>query len=144
MQTIIPLILTDIFLTLSILHFYWAFGGKWGFDKALPTNEDGERLLQPKPIHSAIVGLGLMGFAGIYLLQANLFSLDIPILAHISGYALWAIPIIFLLRTVGDFKYVGFSKKIKQTNFARLDTQFYAPLCLFISILAFFVLHISA
>ncbi len=50
----------------------------------------------------------------------------------IFKYGSWIIPIIFILRSVGDFKYVGFFKKVKQTTFGKLDTKIYSPLSAFI------------
>jgi hypothetical protein len=37
---------------------------------------------------------------------------------------------VFLLRAVGDRKYVGFFKRVRGTAFARWDSRLYAPLCL--------------
>ncbi len=36
---------------------------------------------------------------------------------------------IFLLRSLGDFKYMGLLKKSTRSAFARMDTQLYVPLC---------------
>jgi hypothetical protein len=58
-MTTLSLLLFSTFLALAALHFNWAFGGQWGFDKALPTKETGERVLNPKKIDSAIVAVGL-------------------------------------------------------------------------------------
>jgi len=49
-------------------------------------------------------------------------------------YNYWFIPIIFILRAVGDFNYVGIFKKIKNTEFARADSKIFIPLCLIIGI----------
>jgi len=46
----------------------------------------------------------------------------------------WAIPAIFLLRALGDFRYVGFFKKVKTTPFAKADTKFFSPLCLMLGL----------
>ena len=56
-------------------------------------------------------------------------------------YGNLAIGIIMLIRAVGDFKYVGFFKKIKGTIFAQNDTHFYSPLCLLISINALYLYY---
>jgi hypothetical protein len=53
---------------------------------------------------------------------------------------LWIIPIIFSLRAIGDFKYIGFFKQVKATEFARLDTVFYSPLCVMIALIGFILL----
>lgn len=42
----------------------------------------------------------------------------------------WVLGGIFLLRTIGDLKWVGFFKKQKGTLFATWDTMLNSPLCL--------------
>jgi hypothetical protein len=34
-----------------------------------------------------------------------------------------------LARAVGDFRYVGFFKRVRDSRFATLDTRVYSPLC---------------
>jgi len=55
------------------------FWGKWGFDKVLPTNENGKKVLNPKKIDSAIVGLGLLVFGMYYLIKTKLIFVDIAL-----------------------------------------------------------------
>ena len=129
----LSLILSFVFFILGIIHLNWAIGGTFGFAASLPTKETGERVLNPKKLDSAIVGLGLMCFASFYLIKADLIDLDIP--HWILKYVSWMIPTIFILRAVGEFKYVGFFKKIKHTAFGELDTKFYSPLCALIGII---------
>ncbi len=59
----------------------------------------------------------------------------------LSRYELWILASVFLLRAIGDFCYVGFAKKVRSTRFAQLDTRFYSPLCLFMSINTLLVIH---
>jgi len=110
----------------------WVFGGAWGFDKAIPTKKNGEKVLNPKKIDSAVVGLGLIVFGLFYLLKTPLIDFDLP--NWIVTYGSWIIPGILILRAVGEFKYVGFFKAIKETEFGKLDTKFYSPLCLMLGI----------
>ncbi len=124
------IVLIIIFSSLSLLHFYWAAGGQWWLSNALPTNENGQHVLKTGPVSSMVVGLGLLGFASYYfVLSANALS---GTMTHIVG---WIIPSIFLLRSIGDFKYVGFFKTVKSTEFARNDSRFYTPLCLILAVL---------
>ncbi len=37
------------------------------------------------------------------------------------------------------FRYVGFFKRVRGTRFAEMDTRYYSPLCLTLSVLAFSV-----
>lgn len=130
MQTILTLLQTTIFLLISILHFYWAFGGKWGFDKSIPVNEQGVKLFEPKALECAVVGFGLLLFVGYYLLKANF--IEVPVPQWLMDYSGWVISAIFLIRAIGDFKYAGFFKRFKDTDFGRMDSKFYSPLCLLI------------
>lgn len=126
-----------ILLILSGIHINWAFGGKWSLDRALPTNEEGKRVLNPTRVDSAIVAIGLLIFATYYLLKANIITLSVP--SHMLPYVGWAISSIFMLRAIGDFKYVGFFKRFKTTDFAKLDLKIYSPLSLSISIIGLLI-----
>ena len=122
-----------IFIALALLHLHWGFGGTWGFEKSLPTNEEGKKMLNPTKKDSLIVGVGLLFFATFYILKARGIELNLP--AWVMTVAGWLIPAIFLLRAMGDFKYIGFFKKVRSTDFGRRDTWFYSPLCLIIGIM---------
>ncbi len=129
----LSIFLSVIFFTLGLLHLYWATGGQWGFASTLPTNASGDRILNPRKSDSAVVGLGLLAFGVFYLMSTGLIVNPLPDwVFNIGG---WLIPAIFLLRAIGDFKYVGFFKKVKGTSFGKIDTRFYSPLCLGISLL---------
>ena len=130
---ILSILLSIIFTILSIIHFNWAIGGTYGFDIALPTTESGTRVLNPGRISCTIVGIGLSTFALLYLIKAGMIEINIPsIILKITG---WVIPSIFLIRAIGDFNYVGFFKKLKNTTFGKMDSKLYSPLCFFISVI---------
>ncbi len=46
------------------------------------------------------------------------------------------IGLVLLARAVGDFRTVGFFKRVRDTDFARNDTRYFAPLCLFLGVAA--------
>tara|TARA_B110000114_G_C14805726_1_gene282643 strand:+ start:22 stop:468 length:447 start_codon:yes stop_codon:yes gene_type:complete len=135
MKSLLSSILIIIFFGLSLIHFYWANGGQFGFDNALPMNEQGIPMLNPTTIDSILVGIILLLFGLFYLFSLNLLKRKFLVIVRNIG--LWVIPIIFILRAFGDFKYIGFFKQIKSTEFAHLDTVFYSPLCLTIGIIGF-------
>jgi hypothetical protein len=132
------IILSIIFLSISAIHFYWAMGGKWAINVAIPTTSEGNAPFQPGVIPTLIVAFGLLGFALIALGNIGLFY-DFLAKKWIN-YATYAIIIIFTLRGIGDFKYVGLSRKIKNTNFAKYDKHYFTPLCFLIATLAFLAL----
>ncbi|MEQ9299424.1 MAG: DUF3995 domain-containing protein [Cyclobacteriaceae bacterium] len=119
-----------VFSSLSLLHFYWVLSGQWWLSNALPMNNDGQHVLHPNKMLTFIVALGLLGFASYYL--TLLLAYTLPTMAHVVG---WVIPTIFLLRAIGDFRYVGLFKKVKSTEFAKYDNRYYVPLCLSIAVM---------
>ena len=129
---ILSLLLSLLFIVLGLIHFNWVIGGTFGFKESLPTKENGERVLNPKKIDSAIVGIGLTAFGFFYVLKSGLIQYNFP--EWIMKYGSLIISILFLLRAIGEFKYVGFFKSVKKTNFGKLDTKFFSPLCLIIGI----------
>ena len=137
MTITLSIILFSIFTILALIHFNWAMGGQWGFDKALPTNENGERILNPRKIDSGIVGIGLMGFGLFYLWKSGFIQFDLPAWVAYIG---WIIPTVFIFRAIGEFRYIGFFKKIKTTDFRKMDTQLYSPLCLLIGLMGLLIM----
>ena len=117
-----------ILIVLSFIHFYWALGGKYALDKALPTDSQGNRLLNPSAFITFMVGLILLSFAYVAY-QLYIGEVSVWIIKIGLGLA-----ILFFLRAVGDFNMVGLFKKIKNTEFSKYDTWVYIPLCLLISI----------
>ncbi|MBO0934334.1 DUF3995 domain-containing protein [Fibrella aquatilis] len=131
------LINTVILLAISGLHVYWAVGGKWGMAVATPElpQKSGEKAFTPGPLITLVVAAGLALFAVLHL--AKLGWLPLPLSEKWLRYGLLAVGGIFFLRVIGDFRYVGFFKHVTDTAFAKMDTAYYVPLCLVISINAF-------
>ena len=122
------MILTSILLIISFIHIYWIFG-EIGITQALPSDEKGERLLNPSKLMILMMALVLFGFAWVS------YRLDIEPHSLWINRAGWGLAILFFLRAIGDFNLVGLFKKIKQTEFAKYDNWIYIPLCLMISFL---------
>jgi len=121
-----------ILVSLGILHIYWAAGGAAGKDAAIPT-KDGRPLFSPAPIGTAVVGLILFAMAA--LVAAKIGWLAAPALQRPVHVGIWLLAILFLLRAIGDFRYVGFFKRVRDSRFAKLDTVAYSPLCLLLAAL---------
>jgi hypothetical protein len=121
-----------IFIFIAGFHFYWAFGGKFGSKAVIPKIE-GKLAFQPPVLATIFVALAML--VGAWLSwKSNLNNQDI-----IFIYGNLTIGIVMLVRAIGDFKYVGFFKKIKGTIFAQNDTHYYSPLCLLISLNALYI-----
>lgn len=129
----VALIAALILGLLSVIHFYWAMGGHSGVHLAVP-HKDGEPLFKPRKIGTLIVAMGLLGLAllALVLRWGELWNLPIMTVAPYLGLA---VALVFFARAVGDFNWVGFFKKVKNSDFARLDTRYYSPLCLLLGLL---------
>jgi hypothetical protein len=129
----IPVIFnTAMFIGLSMLHFYWAFGGRLWRDAVLPVSSDGLRKFDPGVTSTIFVAIALLLLAGIIVANDGFF--DQYIKRQYFRYCTLIIACAFLLRAIGDFKFVGFFKTIKFTRFAVNDTQLFSPLCLLIAL----------
>lgn len=127
-------------LAISGLHFFWAFGGRWGASAAIPTNQEGKMMLNsagnfPSVFATLVVAFGLLAMALLHLEKVQIIQLPLP--NWVANLGLKMIAGIFLIRAIGEFRYVGFFKKIKGTTFAILDTKYYSPLCVILSFNAF-------
>jgi len=122
-----------VLIALGLLHFYWAMGGQLGITKAVPEI-DGKPTINPGPITTAFVGVALLSFSALAYLLA---FYDLASISY-GGYAVyfgWLLAAVFTLRAIGDFKLVGFFKKITSSEFAKYDTKYYSPLCLSLGII---------
>ncbi|WP_299157524.1 DUF3995 domain-containing protein [uncultured Tenacibaculum sp.] len=127
-----------ILVFISIIHLYWSVGGKWAFKEVIPTKINGEEVMNPKWIDSLFVGVFLLIIAILYAVKINLFKTDL-IPSWLLNYGLYVVGGVFILRAVGDFKYVGFFKKIKQTKFGVNDSKYFSPLCLFLGVVGILI-----
>ncbi|MFK7921248.1 MAG: DUF3995 domain-containing protein [Bacteroidia bacterium] len=142
MHTLITIILVSIFLSISGIHFYWAFGGVWGTKAVFPTKADsGEMTFQPPFLATIVVALGLMVMAWTTSALNGLLTFPLSE-AWIQGIMI-GIATIFAIRAIGDFKYAGLFKKVKNTAFGINDTRYYTPLCLLISTLSITLLWLN-
>lgn len=126
-----------ILIAAGILHVYWASGGRWGIDHAMPGfgSDPGETLLgepaiKPKRIVTRFIGLLCFIASGLLLARVDIVSL--PVQERFVEYSLWVLAGVFLLRAVGDFHSVGFTRRVTDTAFARWDAKLFTPLFLFL------------
>jgi hypothetical protein len=124
-----------ILLMLAGVHLYWAAGGKAGKGAAVPS-ADGRPLMRPSAFGTAIVAVGLCVMAALVALRIG--WLNLPALSGngvVVRVGAWLIAAVFTLRAIGDFRYIGFFKRIRDSRFARLDTLAYSPLCACLALL---------
>ena len=99
-------LLALIFLVLSGLHFYWALFGIQIPENVYPSREYGNQMeYSPGRFASSAVGSVLLSFRFLFLNRV-LQWVNFPF----EFYLVLGIGILFLLRGVGDFKYLGLFK----------------------------------
>lgn len=115
-----------IFFLISIIHGYWNIGGKWGLKAAVPE-ENGKYIYYMTPM--SIFGIMFVSFlAGLVMLgRVGVFDKLEP--EFLYRWLPWASVVVFSLRAMGDFRYVGFFKKVKFTTFSYWDGLLVTPLC---------------
>ncbi|MFH1010066.1 MAG: DUF3995 domain-containing protein [bacterium] len=118
-----------ILILLGILHVYWAAGGNAGKAAAIPTSA-GLPVLNPSALGTALVALGLFAMATLPAVRVGLLEAPEVVVANklVRGGA-WLTAVVFAIRAVGDFRYAGFFKRVRDTRFAHLDTWIYSPFC---------------
>jgi hypothetical protein len=120
-----------ILFFVAAIHFYWALGGKWGANAVLPQINSQKRVFTPLPIATFAVAIPFLQISLIFAQAAGWFYFEI--LGQYISNLLFILIAVFAIRAIGDFKYVGFFKKIKNTEFAINDTKYFTPLCVFVS-----------
>ena len=126
--------LAGIFTALGLLHLYWLFRGGKGLAGVVPEVE-GRPAFRPGPVATLAVAAALLAAAGIVLWRGGWIEPAGP--AFIPRAGTWTLAGVFLARAVGDFRLVGFFKKTRGSQFARLDDRIYSPLCLLLFLGAF-------
>lgn len=125
---------SSVLVCLSLLHFYWAAGGKWGIEYTIPDKFKSSYFNTQNKTYITIatlcIALGFL-FAAL-IVSSNYLNLE-SIIPH--SWSIWGdriIGITFILRAIGDFQTCGIFKKKSDSKFTQSDTKLFIPLCLFI------------
>ena len=131
---IVPLALaiSAVLLLLAVIHLYWAAGGGTGTVGAVPE-VDGAPAFVPRTIDTLAVALALTLGALVVLGRAGLWAPAWAAPPFFRG-GVWLLSVVFLFRSIGDFRLVGFFKRVRGTRFARRDTLLYSPLCFLLGV----------
>jgi Protein of unknown function (DUF3995) len=125
--------LTVILGGLSLVHAYWALGGRLGSAYTVPTIS-GRRVFDPTPLATWVV-CGLLGLAVILVMGKAgwIVTSPLPVLFDVG---VWMLGLVFVLRAAANLRTFGFFKTLKGTPFAEWDSWLYSPLCLLLALLA--------
>lgn len=119
----------------GVLHLYWAFGGRWLAQEAIPSTPSGPIFNPPKML---TFGVAFLLFLFSYTLIVQAFF---PTLW--SYYGTLIISLIMILRSNGDFKYAGFTKSFRNSSFAKYDDLYFTPFVTLIALLTGFSIALS-
>ena len=131
MNTTLGLIVTSVFVTLALWHFGMALWPAARSSGSVPS-ESGKPLFVPSSAATSAVGVVLLVFAALVAATSGLIEVRLP--ERVLSWASYALALGLLARAVGEFRYVGFFKRVRGSRFARLDTLLYSPLCLLLAV----------
>jgi hypothetical protein len=135
---VVALLLSGILAILGLIHVYWAFGGQTGSAAAVPESA-GRPAFKPSRSSTLAVAFALFVAAALVMAAARLIADPFPPpTVRILTFGLGAV---FVVRSIGDFRLLGFFKRVRGSRFAQLDTFVYAPLCLVLGLAALFVAY---
>jgi len=136
MTLVIGILAAAALLVLGALHVYWAGGGRWGTDVAIPTREGLPRFAPG--IASTLTVAALLCAAALVLPgRLRLWGEWLPWWLFTAGT--WTLVVVFTGRVVGDFQWFGLFKRVTGTRFAWWDTWLFVPLCALLSLAALLV-----
>lgn len=126
----VAVIVCAMFLMIALWHLYMAWSPRTGANGSVPS-VDGRPLFVPSAGATILVAVMLVLFAGLVAATAGLLQLAVPRptlrwLSYLLAAGLFA-------RAVGDFRFVGFFKRVRGTRFATLDYFLYSPICLLLA-----------
>ena len=93
---------------------------------------EGKPLFVPSTRATVAVGVVLLLFAGLVAATGRL--VEVGASPRLLSWLSLALALGLLARAIGEFRYVGFFKRVRGSRFARLDTWVYSPLCLLLAL----------
>jgi hypothetical protein len=133
----IPLTICGLLIgVVSIIHFYWFVGGKWGLEASIPTKSNHTKAFIPSRWMVLGVAFIFLLMAGGILSSGGWFQL--PISQKMQRYLTLLVGSIFILRSIGDFKHFGFFRKKRNTLFDYWDRNLFTPGTLFVGLTIIF------
>ena len=137
MPATVALLITITLSGLGLVHIYWALGSHVGARASIPEIQ-GHPAFLPSKLATLVVAMALLAAAFLVAVSGHLVA---PAFAPIARLPTVVLSVVFLARAVGDFRLVGFFKRIRDSRFARLDTIAYSPLCLILALATFYVAY---
>ena len=127
MKDALAVLVSLVFVGLALWHVGMALWPDKGRGGAVPTVA-GKPLFAPSTRATLGVAVVLLLFAGLVAATAGLVAVSLQ--QSLLVWLCYGLALGLFGRAVGEFKYVGFFKRIRGSRFAKLDTPIYSPLCL--------------
>jgi uncharacterized protein DUF3995 len=128
---VLAIVVSGTFTGLGLWHFAMALAPFPRKSVAVPY-VDGRPLFVPSVTATAAVGVGLLLCALLVVSTAGIVAIGLS--ARVLSTLCGGLALGLLLRAVGDFRYVGLFKSVRNSRFATMDTWCYSPMCLALSI----------
>jgi hypothetical protein len=112
---------------IGALHVYWGIVGVSERSAALPEVNGKPVFTPPRAACFAVAGALVIASALVLWCGHVLRS---PIPAQLVTVGTVGVGCVFLLRAIGDFRLVGFFKRVRGSPFAAWDTALFSPLSL--------------
>lgn len=119
-------LLAAVLAVLSLAHVAWALGARLGSGVVIPE-VDGRPAFTPSRTATVLVAVALAAASLIALARGGFVVLPVP--SFLVQLAAAIVGLVFLARTVGDFRLAGAFKRVHGTPFATWDTWLFTPLC---------------
>lgn len=127
---VLAVLLCLIFTLLALWHVDMAAHPHVGESTVVPSL-DGKPLFVPSRRGTLAVATLLLACAVIVGCTAGFLGADYQSAGRWLSYAL---ALCLMARALGDFRYVGFFKRVRGTPFARADDRYYSPICLTLAV----------
>jgi len=129
----VAICLAVVFTVLGLFHVYWASGLSTGSSVAIPE-VNGRAAFRPSRVATLLVAAALFSAGYVVLVRGG--QVSSPLTPGLARLGTGVIGTLFVLRAIGEFRLVGFFKRVRGTAFARWDTALFSPLSLAIGLAA--------
>jgi hypothetical protein len=102
-----------------------------GESGAVPSVK-GKPLFVPSRGATLGVAAALMLCAVVVAATAGVLATGVPL--RVLSWLCYLLALALLARAIGDFRYLGFFKRVRGSKFAILDTLVYSPLCVLLAV----------
>jgi hypothetical protein len=130
------LVVASVLAAVAVLHAYWGLFGLGGRSAAIPE-VDGRPVFVPTRAACFAVASALLVAAFVLLVRGGYVAVPGAPWLGVAGSA--SVGVVLVARAVGEFRYVGFFKRVRGSRFAVLDTRLFSPLCLALGVATLWV-----